>query len=331
MSNFFYTSAQQFSVKKAMEPLYSDEAIVQFSDRQEIERFFDSAVKTSSNLEPINQISKYIAPTYCRRHLKSRPQLSSQERMDYMFSEIDNGNARVILKNDSFKLKHRTDTLPKGQGDINPIDTFDLKKFIEIQVAQLKKAYSKIVPVSFSFLETVYQYDENSIGAVPAILDLSSIKEHSTGWKDWDNSFEYGMLGVAKALIVFDLALATNLSESKFLAAAAGYILEGVKCQYNITGRSILYRKWFGSFSIRFNLKLWQHEIAWIKYNKSGQNERMLFEFKRADRVLSDKKVLFSVPPKNFCPGLSGDDFLAEYKKGIIPPEHDVMSPIPIN
>lgn len=50
----------------------------------------------------------------------------------------------------------------------------------------------------------------------------------------------------------------------------------------------------------------------------------------RADRVLKDKKVLFSVPPKKLCPFLSGEDFLSEYKKGIIPPEHDIMTPMPL-
>jgi hypothetical protein len=331
MSKIFYKNTHQFSIKKTIEPLCLDEAIVNFYNRQEIQTFFDNALRSQMNLAPIHQIAKDIAPTFCRRHVKSRPQLNSQERMDFLFSELEKGNARVVLKNDYLKHRANLHTPPKSEDGKELLEHLDIKKFVQKQVSHLKNAYSKLVATDFSFLETIYSYDENSIGAVPAVLDLASVKEHSTGWTDWDNPFEYGMLGVAKALLVFDLALATRLSESKFLAAAAGYILEGVKCQYNITGKSIFCRKWYGSYSIRFNLKLWRPELAWVKYNRSGPNERMLFDLMRADRALKDKKVLFSIPPKKLCPLLSGENFLSEYKKGIIPPEHNVMTPMPLN
>lgn len=268
MSRIFYKNAQQFSVKKAIESLSPDEAIVHFNNRQEIQTFFDNTLKNRMNLAPVYQIANDIAPTFCRRHVKSRPQLNSQERMDFLFSELDNGNVRVVLKNQSLNPKINLHAPPKSEDGKDLLENLDIRKFLRRQVAQLKRAYSKLVPTDFSLLESIYKYDENSIGPVPVILDAATVKEHSTGWTDWDNSFEYGMLGVAKALLVFDLALATNLSESKFLAAAAGYILEGVTCQYNIAGKSILCRKWYGSFSIRFNLNYGSPN--WLGSNTMG-------------------------------------------------------------
>ena len=330
MTRFFYKNTHQFSVKKTIEPLLPDEAIIQFRNKQEIHNFFSNATKTQMNLPAIQQIAEDISPTFSQRHLKNQPQLSNQERMDFLFSELEKGNARVILKNESIKTKPETTTSPKNEYKNNTLFNFDITKFVKNQVEHLKKVYAKIIPADFSLIETVYQYDENSSGPVPITLDLSTIEEHSTGWKDWDDPFEYGMLGVAKALLVFDLAMATKLSQSKFLAAASGYILEGIKCQYNIVGKSIICRKWYGSFSIRFNLKSWQPEIAWVKYKHSGQNERLLFDLKRADRMLKDKKVLFTLPANDICPVLSGDDLLTEYKKGVVPPEKNVTKPIPL-
>lgn len=330
MSNILYKNTQQFSVKRAMDPLCPDEAVVQFHNRQEIETFFNNAAKNQANIPSLHRIAEHIAPKYCRRHVNSRPQLTIQERMDYLLMEVGTGNAKVVLKEPALKPIQETKDLQKKQDKNDFFHFLDIREIVNTHLKQLKKAYSKIVPADFSFLETTYQYDENSTGAVPVILDLNSIKEHSTGWKDWDNPFEYGMLGVAKALVVFDLALAMKLGSSKFFAAAAGFILEGVKCQYNITGNSILCRRWYGAFSIRFNLKLWQPEIAWVKYQNSGENERMLFEIKRADRVLKDTNVLYTAPAESIVPFLSGENLISEYKKGIIPPESNVTTPIPL-
>jgi hypothetical protein len=198
-------------------------------------------------------------------------------------------------------------------------------------VNHLGKVYSKMVHADYHFLEKIVHVDENTTDAVPVIIDPASIKEHSTGWKDWDDPFEYSMFGALKALVIFNLATATKLSNNAFMAAAAGYVSEGVKCQYNMTGKSIRCKQWFGSYCIRFNMKTWDYELAWIKYNSSGQNERILIELNRSDRVVKENNVLFKLGPKLIPPLITMEEFLSDHKKGLAPPEHDVNSPISLN
>lgn len=50
----------------------------------------------------------------------------------------------------------------------------------------------------------------------------------------------------------------------------------------------------------------------------------------RADRVVKDQKILFSGTPKPVGPLASMENFLSDYKKGFVPPEHDVNTPIPL-
>jgi hypothetical protein len=216
-----------------------------------------------------------MAPSYCCRSIKHKRVHSDQELLKILYSQIENGDASVVLIN------------------------------------------------------IVYVNEDST--EVPVIIDPSSIEEHSTGWKDWDDPFEYGMFGALKALVIFNLAAATKLNNNAFMAAAAGYVSEGVKCQYNMTGKSILCRKWFGSYCIRFNIKAWNYEISWIKYNKSGPDEKILVELNRADRVMKGYNELFNSGPKLIKPLITMEEFLSSHINSFVPPEHDVNKPISLN
>lgn len=252
-----------------------------------------------------------------------------QERLKILYSQIENGRARVVLINNSLKAAHKQN-VPIEKNDKNLFKKFDFFEFLKNQVNHLKKIYSNIIHTNYHFLDKIVHVDEYTT-AVPVIIDPSSIKEHSTGWKDWDDPFEIGMFGALKASIIFNLAVATKLNKSAFMAAAAGYISEGVKCQYKMTGKSITCRQWYGSYCIRFNIKEWYYEIAWIKYNKSGSNERILVELNRADRVLKENNELFKLGPKLIKPFITMEEFLSNYKNSFVPPEYNVNTPISLN
>lgn len=239
------------------------------------------------------------------------------------------GNTCVVLINDGLKTAHKQN-VPIEKDDNNLNEKFDFLDFAKRQANHLKKVFTKMVHADYHFLEKIVHVNEHA-NAVPVIIDPSSIKEHSTGWKDWNDPFEYGMFGALKALVIFNLAAATKLNNSAFMAAVAGYVSEGVKCQYKMTGKSIICRKWFGSYCIRFNIKTWNYEIAWIKYNKSGPDERILVELNRADRIMKENNELFKSGPKLIKPLITMEEFLSKQKNSFVPPEHDVNKPISLN
>lgn len=295
----------------------------------EIQTFFDNAMKNRFNSAAIQRIAKDVAPSYCCRSIKHRRLPSAQERLEILYSEIEKGRARVVLINDSLKAAHKQN-VPVEKNDKNLSEKLDFFEFLKNQLNHLKKIYSNIIHADYHFLDKIIHVDEYTT-AVPVIIDPSSIKEHSTGWKDWDDPFEIGMFGALKASVIFNLAVATKLNNSAFMAAAAGYVSEGVKCQYKMTGKSIACKQWYGSYCIRFNIKAWYYEIAWIKYDKSGPNERILVELNRADRVMKEKNELFKLGPKLIQPLITMEEFLSNYKNIFVPPEHDVNTPISLN
>lgn len=233
----FVKNTQKFSIKKSVEAIEPDEAIVKFKDSREIQTFFNNAMKNRMNSDSIHRMADRIAPSYIRRSLKSPPPLSERERLDFLFSEIAKGNANVVLKNNAFQLEPKKSSPPEDE-EKGFFESIDLFKIAERQMNHLKEVYSKIVHTDYYFLEQVIRVPEDiPLHTSLVVIEPSTVKEHSTGWKDWDIPFEYKMFGALKALAVFDLALITKLGNSAFLAAAGGYISEGVKCQYNITGK----------------------------------------------------------------------------------------------
>lgn len=65
MLNEFHIHTQRFGVKKFLDPVYENEATVQFRNMNEIQTFFNNAMKNRFNSEAIQRIAKDVAPSYC--------------------------------------------------------------------------------------------------------------------------------------------------------------------------------------------------------------------------------------------------------------------------
>jgi hypothetical protein len=69
-------------------------------------------------------------------------------------------------------------------------------------------------------------------------------------------------------------------------------------------------------------------EVAWIKYKGSGPEERRIVELKRKDRLMFINNRLYNYPEQMIPPFQSMDEYLANYRKGLTLPGHDVSTPI---
>ncbi len=227
------------------------------------------------------------------------------------------------------KAAHKNEETVKGD-DKNFFDKFDFIEFAKEQANHLKKIYSKMVLADYPILEQVFNYDENSTGAVPAIIDQSSVKEHSTGWNSWDDPFEISALGLFKAFATYKVSKFLNLSDNIMMIALAGSQTELVSAKYFVTGKSINIKRWYGSYAVRYNLRTLKFEVPWVKFRGCGLEERMLVELKRKDRLMFHKKPIYNHPEVNIPPFISMDQFLSDYGKKFTPPEYDIQKPIQI-
>jgi hypothetical protein len=291
----FFQDTQKFSVKKGFEPVSPNEAIVRFQNRNEIEAFFRKAMRAGTNFQAMKNISKNFTPSYCCRSQKNKTTPSDSDRLQALYSEINNGNAVVVLKNDLLKP-----TLPPySQSNEGAQASFEEPDFISVlnrQAQQMKKVLSKLLHADYHILENVFSYDENSTGYVPGTLDLASIQGHSTGWKKWDDPFEIAALGAFKNAAAYSLASFLGLSNSIKAAAVIGANTELISAEYLVSGKSIIAKKWYGSYAIRYNIRTLNMEVAWIKYKGSGPEERRIVELKRKDRLMFINNRLYNYP-----------------------------------
>lgn len=328
----FIKDAQKFSIKKSVEALKPDEAIVKFKDSRGIQTFFNDAMKNKMNSDSIQRMAGSIAPSYIRRSLKSPPPLSERERLDFLFSEIAKGNANVVLRNDTFYLEPKKSSPPPPKDEEKGFfKNIDFAKIAERQVNHLKKIYSKMVHTGYSMLEKVYHYDENSTGPVPGVVDTSSVQKHSTGWKSWDNPFEIASLGAFKAAFTYSAGAFLKLSASIKAAAIVGSQTELVSAQYSVTAKTVVTKKWYGSYAMRFNFLTLTIEIPWIKFDGCGPEEKRIVELKRKDRLVFHNKPIYNHPEVIIPPSISMDKYLADYKNSFSLPEHDVNKPIKVS
>lgn len=308
MDRCFYNGTQKFSVKRASDTVCSDEAVVHFKDRPEIQTFFDKAVQSRISLSVIQQIAKDIAPTFCRPHINSRPQLTTQERMDHLFSELDKGKVRVVLKNEALKPAQKKSPSPKEKNEKGFLERIDFKSFIDKEVMHLKKIFSKMMHANYSIILKEYHFDKNSTEYAPYVIDTNSVKTHSTGWTSWDDPFEIAVFGAFKNLAVYQISEFIKLSNTGRIAAGIGANTELISAQYLATGKSIICKAWYGSYAIRFNLKTCSLEIPWIRFDGCGAEERMLVELKRKDRIQYFKQPFYTTSGEIFIPPFSSMD-----------------------
>jgi hypothetical protein len=301
--------------------------MVKFRNVSEICTFFDNAMKNRFNSVSIQRIAKDVAPSYCCRSIKHKRVPSDQELLKILYSQIENGNARVVLINDGLQAAHKQN-VQIGKDDKNLSKKFDFLDFAKRKANSLKEVFCRIVSADFHILEKIIHIDENTTGAVPVVVESSTVTSHSTGWKAWSDPFDIRALGAFKGAVGFSIANFMGLSKSALAAATIGAKSELVTGQYMASGKSIVIRKWYGSFSLRYNLRTGCWVIPWVKYKTSGPDERIFVELKRKDRILLEKKVIYEHPEVLISPFQSMEDYLSNYHKGFVPPEHDVNKPI---
>jgi hypothetical protein len=323
----FFQNSQRFSVKRGSEPISYDEAIVRFYDIKEIQSFFNSAMRNHTDCRAVHNIAKDFIPSNCCRPRKNRPLQSNNDRFQSLYSEISGGNVNVVLKSDNLKTAHPKNESISETGTTN-FEKLDFLSVLNKQAKELKAAFSKIVHADYSILENVYYFDEHSTDYAPVTLDLSSVQEHSTGWKKWDDPFEISALGAFKAAASYTATSFLGLSESIKAAVVLGSQTELISAEYYVTGKSILRKKWYGSYAIRYNIRTLHLEVPWIKYKGSGPSERTLVELKRKDRLVFAGNKIYNHPETMIPPFHSMDKFIADYKNGLVLPDHDTNKPI---
>ena len=331
MHTEFVKNTRKFGVKRSIESIHANEAIVKFENSSEMQAFFEDSMRNVANLRAIRSIADDIAPSYIRRSLRSAPPLSEQQRLDYLFSEIDKGQAYVVLKNNQLESVSKAKKPKQATKEQDFFERLNLYQFTGNQVDQLKNIFSKIVHADYSILETVFTYNEDTVENIPVVIDPSSVNEHSSGWTSWDKPFEIAVLGAFKAVATYHVAAFLNISNSIRAAALTGSQTELVSAQYNVTGKSIVRKKWYGSYAIRYNLKKLSWEIPWVKFKGCGPEERVLVELKREDRLMFHKKPVYNHNAQIIPPFMSMEKYLSAYRNGLPMPEHDVNKPIRID
>lgn len=319
----FSKGTQRFAVRTPLDPVGTNETRICFSDRTEIQNFFGNAMRDAITGAAIQRIAQDVAPTFSLRSLNSPPQLSGPERLNYLFSEIAKDHVHMVLKDGAEKRKPDVD-----HTEHSFLERTDILKFVKRQVNHLKKMFSRMVHADYHVLETVYNYDENSTGYVPVVIEPSSVIEHSSGWKSWDDLFEISALGLFKGAVTFRIGDFLGLGSLALAAAGFSASSEHITGQYIATGKSIITREWYGSYAIRYNIKSGYWEIPWIKYRNSGPDQRILVELKRQDRILMHNKVIYTHKAVLVPPSTRMEDYLQSYAQGTPLPEHDVNTPI---
>ena len=333
MTTVFNVMAQQHRIRHSFEPMRPDEIGIRFSNRGEIDAFFHKVMKDPLNRKIIQQNARTMVPPSCSRSQKSRHSVKSQDPVERLITNVADGNAAVVIKIPALQ-KSREDSgrREEGKSVSSFLEKSDILKAVKKRVVDLRRIYSRIVNSDYYILDQVTNIPDDSIPGTELVsIDPMTVEEHTTGWRDWGDPFEVNLFGVLKTMVTFNVAKLMKLGDSAFLAAAAGYLNEDINCQYNIVGKSIITRSWYGSYCIRFNLKTWDYELAWVKYNGSGPEERVLVELTRTDRIVKQTNVLFTGSPILQTPTVPMDKFLADYRKGFPPPDHDILGPIRLN
>ncbi len=323
----FTKHAQRYTVKRSYANENSNDLNIGFQDRFQIKSFFDEAMKDKTNCKILLRVAEGLYPGSCRPH-KSIRAPSDQVLLSNLYADIDSGKLHVVLKNKEAAKKSQT-SIEHTEKD--PSIESDFLQLAKKYADKFQKSISKLFHADYHFIEKVYHFDENSNKSIPSIVDPSSITEHKTGWKPWDNPFDISALGAFKGAFSFSAANFLNLGKSAIAAAALGAKTELTSGQYFVTGKSIICRKWYGSYSIRYNLKIRSFEIGWVKYKGCGTGERLLVELKRKDRLLVHNKVIYEHPEQIVPPFTEMNAYLLNYKKGFIPPQHNIDKPIKIS
>jgi hypothetical protein len=323
----FIKGTQRYQVKRCHDRTSTDEALIRFEDKNQIRSFFNSTLNDPFYGKNIPEIARDLTPRYIATKPQKEP--SEETLLERLYTEIDAGRLNVVLKNSALKSVH--ESMPSVNNDEEDKEKYDLMQSARGVMERLRKVYSIISCDGFLAIDKVFNVkDDYPNGSALVKFDPNSVQDHSTGWMDWDKPFEIKLFGGFKALVGFKAGSVLGLGGSSTLAFYSGYASENIKMQYKMTGKSMIGRQWNGSYCLRFNARRWSREIAWVKYEGSGPDQRYMIELNRAERVVKENFVLYEKAPMLVKPFTTVENFLSELESTFQPPEHDINKPIPL-
>jgi hypothetical protein len=323
----FINRTQRYQVKRCHDRTEKDEALIRFEDKNQIRSFFNSALNDPFYGKNITRIARDFTPRFIATKPQKKP--SEETLLERLYTEIFAGRLNVVIKNSALKSAHESTT--SVNNDEETREKYDLMQSARGVMERLRKVYSTISCDGFLAIDIVYNVkDDYPNGSVIVKFDPTSVQDHSTEWMDWDKPFEIKLFGGFKALVGFKAGSVLGLGGSSTLAFYSGYASENIKMQYKMTGKSMIGRQWNGSYCLRFNVRRWTREIAWVKYEDSGPDQRYMIELNRAERVVKDNLVLYEKAPMLVKPFTTVEKFLSELESTFQPPEHDINKPIPL-
>jgi len=298
----FLCRTMRYDLRTRLERPLPGELRIGFENRAQIDRFFSEAQRDRSQVAHLEEIARRVMS----------PSVQCLDPISNLTREIECGNVSLVLKSIPY-VSERPE-----ESRASYMDPFS--QFVRDAADRLGQTLEKIRISEFSILERTFEYTKDS-PSTPMIIDTSSAMEHTTNWRSWDSPFEISLLGAFKGVVAFHAAHFVGLGNSSIAAAAFGARSELISMQYCVRGRSVIRRPWYGAYALRFNLKRRDWEIPWVRFDGCGTSERALVELTRQDRVMNMSRIIFTGEEQLVRPYMYMNDYLDEYKRGLILPE----------
>ena len=329
MNREFVRNNSRFKIKGSLDIDGIDEATIDFKDIIGIKRFLSEAKLEESDFDFIRQINR-VTDTTSRRYCRIKSPENIPAHPSELCRSIKSRKLSVVAKDRSLSLE---ELLYQDAGHFNGnevVESLGLEAIAQKCARQLAKVYNKITIPDIYIFEKTIRIEEGKSTLIPIVVDPTTIQLHTTGWKSWDDPFNILAFGALKGVVAFNVAHFLKLSESQTTSLVLGAQSDLLSGQYLVSGKSIIQRKWYGTFALRYNVKSGYWEIPWVKYEKSGAPERTLIELTRKDRIVFHKKVIREYPEMLLPPFQTMSDFLSKVKEEVTPPETDVARPIKV-
>ena len=216
----FSINAQRFGLKKAIDNVSQNEAILKFAHKHQVESFINDVMRERANRAKIQAMAKKLSPVYSCQSIRSKPMNGDQVSVDSLISQIDSGKVNVVLRHNALMTCHKSTNIADGE-EQSLVDNQNFFNFAKAKLKQLKDLYLGAIKADYHILEQVFHIDESSKQQLN-IVDPKSIRKFETGWKPWNDPFDLMALGAFKAVATCRVGQFLRLSDSIKYAALAG-------------------------------------------------------------------------------------------------------------
>lgn len=325
MPGNFCSGGEIYRVRSRLDKPLPGETRVVFQSRREIEEFFHQVGGNANEASRVREISQALRPRYSsrgRRLPARRSASSSGDPLVTLYDALQRGDAQLVLERPSLSVASVCSTTNDTE---SALDRWG--DFINDAVETIKERAARIRNADYHILEQTFRFEPGSMYA-PTLADPSSVRSHTTGWQSWDNKFEIAMFGVLKGLVAFRASQFLGLGNSSFATGLLAGQAELHTMQYRANGKSILRKRWYGSYGMRFNLRTFEWEIPWVEFSGCGAAERVLVELTRQDRALAGDRVIFTGQELVAGGFMRIDEFLEVNARGPQLPEYSTRQTI---